>query len=181
MVNDASGDRTLYALQLFGDEIQVYTNEKRLGLPGSLNRAIKKARGKYIVRVDGDDFVSVDYLYLLSLFLDNNRHMDAVSCDYWLIDDEENTIQRMNCLEAPIGCGIMFRADQLVGIGLYDDEFLMHEERDLRLRFLKKHSIHRVELPLYRYRRHQENMTNDHELAQHFEKKLGGKHGGEEK
>ena len=181
VVNDASEDRTLYALELFGDEIKVLSNDTHLGLPGSLNRGIKASRGKYIVRLDGDDFVSNDYLYLLTLFLEMNPHMEAIACDYVLIDDEGNALERRNCLEDPIGCGILFRAELLVDIGLYDDEFLMHEDRDLRLRFLKKYRIHRLELPLYRYRRHEENMTNDHDSAVRFEKKLNHKHGsGEE-
>ena len=60
VVNDASQDRTDYALKLFEDEIHVITNEKQLGLPASLNRAIRVARGKYVVRVDGDDYVAPD-------------------------------------------------------------------------------------------------------------------------
>jgi hypothetical protein len=126
--------------------------------------------------VDGDDFVSVDYLHLMSLFLDNNHYMDAVACDYVLIDDEENAIERKNCLEAPIGCGIMFRIDHLVDIGLYDEEFLMHEDQDLRHRFLTKYQIYRLELPLYRYRRHDDNLTNDHTNARLYAAKLARKH-----
>jgi GT2 family glycosyltransferase len=93
-----------------------------------------------------------------------------------VVDDAENVLERRNCMEHPIGCGIMFRADHLIDIGLYDDNFLMHEDRDLRLRFLKKYSIHRVELPLYRYRRHDGNMTKDRAAWQDFERRLAEKH-----
>ena len=55
VVNDASSDKTAYALELFGDAINVLNNEKNIGLPASINRAIMEARGKYIVRVDADD------------------------------------------------------------------------------------------------------------------------------
>ena len=53
----------------------------------------------------------------------------------------------------------MFRKDRLIEIGLYDEEFHMAEDLDLRLRFERQWPIHRVELPLYRYRMHTENMT----------------------
>jgi glycosyltransferase involved in cell wall biosynthesis len=175
-VNDASADRTTYALELFKDEITILNNERRLGLPGSLNRAVRAARGKYVVRVDADDYVRSDYLFVLQRFLEDNNYMDAVACDYMLVDDTENIIERRNCLTHPIGCGIMFRTAQLIDIGLYDDNFLMHEDRDLRARFLKKYAIHRVELPLYRYRRHQDNMTNDRTAWDDFEQRLKGKH-----
>lgn len=177
VVNDASDDRTAYALELFREEIRIFTNETRQGLPRSLNRAIRAARGKYVVRVDADDYVTEDYLYLLSRFLDDNSYMDATACDYLLVDDDENVIGRRNCLEHPIGCGVMFRTDHLIDVGMYDDDFLMHEDRDLRIRFLEKYSIHRIELPLYRYRRHDGNMTNNREDWDLFTERLNSKHG----
>ncbi len=70
----------------------------------------------------------------------------------------------------------MFRVEQLIDIGLYDEEFLMHEEKELRLRFLKRHDIKRIELPLYRYRRHQGNMTNDLHESRRHEENLRQKH-----
>src|SRR2546421_3375247 len=161
VVDDCSTDRTAFALDLFKGEITLLRNEAKCGLPGSLNRAIRAARGKYIVRVDADDYVAHDYLYILLRFLEANTHMDAIACDYYVVDDSENVLERMNCMERPIGCGIMFRSDHLIDIGLYDDALLMHEDRDLRARFLEKYAISRVELPLYRYRRHTDNMTND--------------------
>jgi glycosyltransferase involved in cell wall biosynthesis len=176
VVDDHSTDRTAYALDLFKDEISILRNERQLGLPGSLNRAIKTARGKFVVRVDADDYVRGDYLFILRRFLEDNTNMDAVACDYLVIDDAENIIERRDCMQHPIGCGIMFRTDHLIDIGLYDTDFLMHEDRDLRVRFLKKYAIHRIELPLYRYRRHQDNMTNDRSAWEDFEQRLRGKH-----
>ena len=178
VVDDCSTDRTAFALELFKGEISLLRNDSRLGLPGTLNRAIRAARGKYIVRVDADDYVSHDYLYILQRFLEGNTYMDAIACDYLVVDDAENIIERVNCMERPIGCGIMFRSDHLIDIGLYDDALLMHEDRDLRLRFLEKYAIARLELPLYRYRRHNGNMTNDKTASETYERKLREKHGG---
>jgi len=177
VVNDHSEDRTRYALELFEDDIRLLNNEKQLGLPGSLNRGLHVARGQYMVRVDGDDYVNADFLYFLSRFLSENHYMDAVACDYYLVDDNENVLGRCSPIDDPIGCGVMFRMEQLVGIGLYDNEFLAHEDKDLRLRFEQKHKIHRLELPLYRYRRHASNMTNDSENLAKHEENLRRKHG----
>lgn len=177
-VNDGSSDRTAFALDLFKEDIRILHNETCIGLPASLNRAIRAARGKYVVRVDADDYVTQDYLYLLHRFLEANTYMDAIACDYLLVDDAENVLERRNCMEHPIGCGIMFRSDHLIDIGLYDDEQLMHEDRDLRARFLEKYAIFRVELPLYRYRRHAENMTNDRSAWEHYENRLKEKQEG---
>ena len=70
----------------------------------------------------------------------------------------------------------MFRIDQLIEIGLYDESFLIKEEEDLRIRFLKKYKISRLQLPLYRYRKHDNNITGDFENVKKYEKKLNFKH-----
>ena len=66
VVNDGSEDRTDYALDLFSDEIELITIEKNQGLPVALNTGIKISRANYIVRVDADDFVNEQFLFLLN-------------------------------------------------------------------------------------------------------------------
>ena len=161
VVNDGSTDATTSVLDLFSDVTQIVTNTEQLGLPASLNRGIRMARGQFIVRVDADDYVHRDYLKVLSLHLQLNNDIDAIACDYLLINEQQDVIAQKNCLEDPIGCGIMFRIDHLISVGLYNEEFIMREEEDLRIRFLENYAIERVRLPLYRYRKHPDNMTNN--------------------
>ncbi len=172
VINDGSTDNTYNAIKPFIGDIRYLENDKKLGLPASLNLGIKQARGQYIVRVDSDDYVHWDYLNILSMFLNLNNNFHAVACDYLLVDDQQNLISQINCLEKPIGCGIMFRLDKLIDIGLYNENFLAREDEELSIRFKKKYNIERVALPLYRYRRHADNMTNNKTKMDHFYKKL---------
>lgn len=177
VIDDASSDRTPYALELFHDQIVRLRNPVNLGLPGSLNRGIQAARGRYVVRVDSDDYVNANFVNILHFFLDQNPRHDAVACDYLLVDDDEQVLERADCTEDPIACGIMFRRDQLLAVGLYDESFLRHEEREFRLRFERHFRIGRLELPLYRYRRHEHNMTNDTGAMDLHRDRLAAKHG----
>jgi hypothetical protein len=59
---------------------------------------------------------------------------------------------------------------------MYDEKFLLHEDLDLRKRFEKKYLIHRIELPLYRYRRHAKNITNNIKNTKKYIKALNKKH-----
>jgi glycosyltransferase involved in cell wall biosynthesis len=177
VINDGSTDRTQYALELFHDAIVTITNESNLGLPASVNRGILAASSEYIVRVDSDDYVNLNFLNFLSFYLDQNQYADAIACDYLLVDDAEKVLGRVNCLDQPIACGIMFRKQQLIDIGLYDESFRCHEEQDLRIRFEKEYSIARLELPLYRYRRHENNITNDKKSMELYRQNLLTKHG----
>ena len=181
VINDGSTDLTAYALEQFVDShdspIRVINNEVNIGLPASINRGIYAARGEFIVRVDSDDLVNTNFINFLQVYLESNQNVDAVACDYILLDDEENVIQRNNCDEDPIACGIMFRKSHLLDVGLYDEAFRLHEERELRIRFEKKYKIKRLDIPLYRYRRHANNITNDLTQMECYQNNLLLKHG----
>jgi len=176
VMNDCSSDRTRFALEVFEDDIRLINNAKRLGLPASLNRGIKKAKGRFVVRLDGDDYVHKDFLKVLDLHLGLNDDIDAIACDYLLVDNDEHVLDKMNCEKMPIACGIMFRIGQLIDIGLYDENFLAREDEDLRIRFLKRYKIERVQLPLYRYRKHDNNLTNNKEKMDRYNQMLSEKH-----
>ena len=178
VIDDASTDRTSAVLATFGDSITVLRNETNLGLPASLNRAITSTHSKFIVRVDADDYVNSAFLDVMYMFLADNPQFDAAACDYLLVDDREEVISRRDAVKEPIACGIMFRTEQLIDIGLYDESFLRHEDRDLRLGFLDRYTIHHVPLPMYRYRRHDDNITNDTAEMAHHERRLHDKHQG---
>lgn len=181
VVNDGSTDNTDHILKLFEDSIHPIIFENNKGLPRALNAGLLIARGQYTVRVDADDYVSDKYIELLRTFLNYNEHYDAIACDYLLIDEHENLIKRCNCMEEPIGCGIMFRTAHLIEIGLYDEDFLMHEDQEIRIRFEKEFEIRHLELPLYRYRKHKNNLTKDVSNSDHHLRKLSSKHGLDEK
>jgi len=112
----------------------------------------------------------------LLLLLAENPSMDAICCDYLLVNDDEKINVRKNGIDDPIACGIMFRIEQIIELGLYDSSFLVHEETDLRHRFLQKYTMAHVPLPLYRYRKHRNNTTNDPKLMEINFKKFKQKH-----
>ena len=145
-----------------------------MGLPASLNKGIKKARGQFIVRVDSDDYVHVEFLKILSLHLQLNHSIDAIASDYLLVNNDQDILGQNNCLKNLIGCGVMFRLKHLIDIGLYDESFLLREEEELMIRFKSKYKISRLQLPLYRYRKHENNITNNKEKMKKFKKRLSG-------
>ena len=172
VINDASTDSTPFVLEQFKKNIKIINNKQNIGLPGSLNLGIKNSNAQYIVRLDSDDYVNDKFLEILYMFANYNSKINAFACDYHLIDENEQIIETANCMEKPIGCGIIFRRQDLIKIGMYDEEFLINEEKDLRSRFETEFLINRIELPLYRYRKHETNMTNNKNAMSHYNKKL---------
>lgn len=172
IVNDASTDNSEAIIDVFGKDVTYLKNKRRIGLPGSLNLGIKKIKTPYFVRVDSDDYVNENFLEYLVNFIEYNKYKDAVAVDYYLVNNREEILERVNCLERPIGCGIIFRTDQIIKLGMYNKEFLLHEDKDLMNRFLKKYKVSRLELPLYKYRRHDKNITKNKKFDLKFSKKL---------
>jgi len=177
VIDDGSSDHSPQIAQDYGDQITYFRNEENLGLPVARNIGIRRARGRYVVNLDSDDYIHEDLIYVEHLHLALNPHWGAVSCDYFLVDEHEQHIARLSGVHKPIACGVMFRKDALISIGLYDESIQMCEEEDLRIRFMQHHHIGHVELPLYRYSRHGENITNNHRELIKYQKHIREKHG----
>lgn len=176
VVNDASTDRTRKILENYEDDVRVINLEKNVGLAAARNIGIKKAKGQFVVFLDADDYMHRDLLLIQKAFLAENNKLDAVSIDYYLVDERGTHIEHVNADQKPIACGVMFRKDLLYDIGLYDESFRAREEEDLRIRFLKKHKIYNIILPLYRYRMHNNNLTKNDKEMRKYKKKLQTKH-----
>ena len=168
VIDDCSTDNTLRVMDKFLEDVILIKQKENKGLPNALNTGIKKAKGRFIIRLDSDDYVHYEYLNILSLFMKMNSNVDAVSCDYLEVDDKEKIIVRHSYEENPIGCGIMFRIEQLIEIGLYNEEQLWNEERELMSRFSEKFKVDHLKFPLYRYRQHENNMTKNDEMMDKY-------------
>jgi len=176
VVNDASTDHTNKVLENYADEVRVFHLEQNLGLSGARNFGIQKAKGQFVVFLDADDYIHRDLLYVQKLYLEENNSIDAVSSNYWLVDERGAHLRHVYAEEEPIACGIMFRKDFLFQIGLYDESFRAREEEDLRIRWLSKYNIYNLILPLYRYRMHGKNLTKDDEAMSTYQQMLLSKH-----
>ncbi len=176
IVNDASTDRTEAVLKNYQEDCRVFNLDKNIGLAGARNFGIRKAKGQFVVFLDADDYIHRDLLHAQRLFLEENSTLDAVSTDYYLVDERGNHLRHVSAEAEPIACGIMFRKDFLFNIGLYDEGFRAREEEDLRLRWLKEYKIYNLILPLYRYRMHETNLTKDDAVMTDAAQRLKQKH-----
>ena len=92
VVDDGSTDHSHRIIESFGDWIKVIYLGEHKGLPYACNEGIRKAISRYVVRVDADDYVHEDLLRVEYLYLSLNEHIDAVACDYYLVDEKEKIV-----------------------------------------------------------------------------------------
>ena len=177
IVNDCSTDFTEKILENYESEVRVFNLKKNIGLSAARNFGIKQSKGQFIVFLDADDYFHKSLLGVEKLFLEENNKLDAVSVDYFQVDERGNHQKYFNAEKNPIACGIMFRKDLLYDVGLYDEKFRAREEQELRVRFEKKYKIHNLSIPLYRYWIHDDNLTKNNAKMDHYQEKLIKKHG----
>jgi glycosyltransferase involved in cell wall biosynthesis len=175
IVNDCSIDNTESIIRQFESKfdnlIYIY-NIKNQGISRSCNSAIQSSNGRYIVRIDADDYVSRHFLFLLKFALDKNRRYQAFCCDYIEVDDFENNLRFVSPTEEQIACAVMYRKEYMIDVGLYDEEFEYREGHELNKRFRDKYEIGHLPIPLYFARKHDNNRSGNIEKISEYDQKL---------
>ncbi|MCX7970683.1 MAG: glycosyltransferase family 2 protein [Negativicutes bacterium] len=162
VVDDGSSDGTGIILSAFSRYIRVVCHQTNRGLAAARNTGLAAATGQWVTFLDADDLLHRDFLRVMKLAAEfNSDRFDAFACDYFLVDDEANHLRRVNVDEAPIACGVVYRRNDLLAVGMFDERLQIGEDIDLRLRFGRQFRVGRVDLPLYRYRMHDSNLTRD--------------------
>lgn len=88
LVNDGSTDRSEEIMKSYQDHrIVRLDNGENLGLSKSYNRAIERARGEYIARMDADDVSDPKRLERQLSFLKRHPHVDIVGSGIVFIDE----------------------------------------------------------------------------------------------
>ena len=177
IVNDCSTDFTEKILENYKSEARVFNLKKNIGLSAARNFGIKQSKGQFVVFLDADDYLHKQIISIEKLFLEENNSLDAVSVDYYQVDERGTHKKYFNAEKNPIACGIMFRKDLLYEVGLYDENFLAREEQELRHRFEKKYKINNLSVPLYRYWIHDDNLTKNNNKMEYYKDELIKKHG----
>jgi|TARA_R100001594_G_scaffold133592_2_gene174366 glycosyltransferase involved in cell wall biosynthesis len=163
VVDDCSTDNSLEVLEPFMEEIKVIRNKKNMGVAASSNAGIKKSRSQYVIRVDADDFINSETCYFMKSYLEANHDAFGLACDYVLVDNHEDVIERKSAEKDNISCGIMYRRDLLLDMGGYNPKMRHREEEELRKRLGEFYNIHYLKMPFYRYRMHNDNKTKEPE------------------
>jgi glycosyltransferase involved in cell wall biosynthesis len=97
IINDQSTDRTLAILEEFQKKdprVVIHTNQNNLGQTKSLNAGLRLARGKYVARMDADDFALPHWLETQVAAARKNPEAAVISTQALVIDDK-NSIRRI--------------------------------------------------------------------------------------
>lgn len=172
VVDDCSTDESYEVLRAF-PQVKATLLEKNVGVAEASNEGIRQALGKYIIRVDSDDYINENTILFLTELMEWNPDLGFVYTDHLRVDKDEKVIERVNINTLDLlfrhGAGIMFRKTYLEALGLYNSKLRNAEDFDLLKRYIKNFNGYHFRLPLYRYRQHDTNMTRDEEERKRWE------------
>lgn len=176
LVDDASQDDTLARMittKRGDDRVRILSNPTNQGLASSSNLAMSKARGKYVMRVDADDYL------LPRAFATMRQEMDAtgaaiVYANYNTIDADGKIIDRNvpGALHKHAGCALMNL--KLINEIKFREGLRHWDGLDLFKRVREHFPVAYVEEPLWLYTVRKDSMSNTKQDERGFIKRMLG-------
>lgn len=172
IIDDGSTDNTKEILEKYAgrERIKIIFQDNR-GLTYTNNVALKESKGKYIIRLDADDYLDENALLVMANVLDNNDELGLVYPDYYEVDEGGEIINifrrkkigtEVKLLDLPAhGACTMIRKSSLIEIGGYNEELTRQDGYDFWLKFIDRFKPSNVNLPLFYYRKHGKSLTGD--------------------
>lgn len=170
IIDDGSTDNTQEILSKYRNDTKIRVIEQEnKGLNVANNIALRLANGRYIMRLDADDYLDENALLILSNILDTKLNVGLVYPDYYEISPEGEVItmvrrkklgEEVELLDLPAhGACTMFRKELLMQVGGYIESFSCQDGYELWLRFIQKFNPYNVNIPLFYYRQHPDSLT----------------------
>jgi len=146
-------------------------------LISAANLALRESRGKYIMRLDADDFLHADALLVMTAEIQKEQQTKIVFPDYFNVDSEGNILsimQRIDFQDDDIlkdlvahGACTLFEKEALLDKGGYDSDLECQDGFDLWMKVALDNQVRNVNLPLFYYRQHPESLsTNPNRLLE---------------
>lgn len=174
IIDDGSTDNSREIIKKYLDynKIKIIFQQNK-GLNISNNLAIKLANGKYIIRLDADDYLEKDALKIMVETLEKDDDLGLVFPDYYLVDANNNKKgvfvrhdfdNEVELYDKPAhGACTMIRLEFLKSLGGYNEKYTCQDGYELWVKFISKYKVKNINKPLFNYRQHSSNLTKDEE------------------
>lgn len=153
------------------DRIRTVRHDEPEGLQACSNKALEMARGRYVMRLDADDYLDENALLVMVEYLDDNPDTALVYPNHFFVDEDGNILgveQRKSpgeedqVLDLPAhGACTMIRKRVLKSVGGYTEVYDRQDGYELWLKVSRRYEVGHVETPLFFYRQHGDSLTQD--------------------
>lgn len=173
IIDDASTDNSVEILKKFkfNRGVKLVLNKKRIGHVKSSNKAIKLAKGKYILRLDADDYLKQNALKKLVKLIRKNSRVKMVFPNFNWVNSKGKVLSKftykkkskylINDQPAHGACSLI-DLKFLKKIGGYCEKFDRQDGFYIWMSILlRKFEIYNLKENLFFYRRHKKNLSKD--------------------
>jgi len=175
IIDEASDDGSLaIAEQLRREEpdrIHVIAHDTPQGLQKSANEILDLAQGRYIVRLDADDWFEESALLLMVAKLESDPELGLVFGNYYYTDSEGRVIgaerrrklglEDNSVLLPPHGACTMVRTRALKSVGGYSEDIDAQDGWELWYKLVHRVKAANIEAPLFYYRQHEQSLSRN--------------------
>ena len=172
IIDDGSTDKSREIIKKYENKgiCRAIYNSKPRGLIKSSNLAIKASKGSYVIRLDADDYLDENAISILFSSINQDKNIALVYSDYYLVDEKKLILSQEKQLyrsdrefnDTPVlAACCLIRKNAIFSVNLYDERFKRQDGYDIWYKLIKNFKIKHVSLPLFYYRRHNSNLTNN--------------------
>ena len=172
IIDDGSTDNSKEIIESYANHRKINViYQKNKGLNITNNIALRLANGKYIMRLDADDYLVAEALEKMINLLEVNDELGMVFPDYYLVDAHNNVLaevkrhdfkEEVGLFDQPAhGACTVIRTDYLKSVGGYDESYSCQDGYELWIKFVSKYKVTNIRESLFYYRRHGENLTTN--------------------
>jgi glycosyltransferase involved in cell wall biosynthesis/molybdopterin-guanine dinucleotide biosynthesis protein A len=175
VIDDGSEDDTQAVIERYKaldpQRISSIRHEMPRGLQVSANEVIREARGRYVMRLDADDYLDESALLVMVNHLERHPDVALVYPNYVYVDESGRVLgvenRRKVVVEAKVldlpahGACTMVRKRVLKSVGGYDESFDRQDGHDLWLKVVNRYAVANISTALFYYRQHSASLSRD--------------------
>jgi glycosyltransferase involved in cell wall biosynthesis len=168
MIDDCSTDNTWKIIQKYAKKdsrIVGVKNEKNLGIAGNLNKAISLSKGKYLARMDADDWAYPERFEKQVQFLDTHIEVGIVGGAMEVRDEtlekvlyvrsyaqDDALLRKYMFKQSPFSHPCIMYRKEVIQDNLYNEKLSPTEDYDLYFRVGKKYQFANLQDIVLKYR-----------------------------
>jgi glycosyltransferase involved in cell wall biosynthesis len=181
IIDDGSTDSSRAIAESYDDpRVRILINEQNLGLPKSFNVGLRAARGSLIARHDADDIALPTRFEKQVAWLDAHPEVVLLGTQARTIDANGRPVADVGNSK-PLGTmgirwgllffnpfihtTVMYRREEIVALGMYNETYDASEDLDLWSRVIAKYECANLPDTLVQYRAHGESVAGRRDPA----------------
>lgn len=175
LVDEGSSDATQtifkYYKEKYFDKVDVITHPKPIGLQKIANLVLGRAKGKYIIRLDADDWLHEFALEALVQKLEEDPKVGIAFPNYYYTNQKGEVIgvetrqfnknKDLSSQLPPHGACTLIETKALKIAGGYSEEINAQDGWELWLKLHNRIGAIGIDLPLFYYRQHNNSLSKD--------------------